>query len=147
MISFFVEGDPAAKGSPRIVTRGRGGVPLRAPRVLKDSKRTELWEVVVGWHALRAMRGKMLFERTPLAVSVWFHLPRPKKPEASAPMVKPDLDKLLRSTLDAMTGIVFDDDARIVKVVARKIYVTPGRPLGASIQVASLQEVADGQDG
>ena len=33
-----------------------------------------------------------------------------------------DIDKLARTTLDALTGIAFDDDGRIVDLVTRKRY-------------------------
>jgi Holliday junction resolvase RusA-like endonuclease len=57
------------------------------------------------------------------------------KPSApAAPRSKPDVDKLARTTLDALTGIAFDDDSRIVDLVTRKRYAEPGRE-GARITV------------
>lgn len=36
--------------------------------------------------------------------------------------VKPDTDKLIRSTLDALTGVAYDDDSQVVNISACKIY-------------------------
>jgi crossover junction endodeoxyribonuclease RusA len=38
------------------------------------------------------------------------------------PSVKPDVDKAARSCLDAMTGIVYADDAQVVQLIATKNY-------------------------
>ena len=64
---------------------------------------------------------------TPLAVSVSFFLPRPKKPKwKDSPLGKPDLDKLLRGLLDPLKGIVFADDAQVVTIYADKRWASPG---------------------
>jgi Holliday junction resolvase RusA-like endonuclease len=34
----------------------------------------------------------------------------------------PDIDKLARAVLDALTGIVYEDDAQVASLVATKIY-------------------------
>ncbi len=90
------------------------------------------------------------FVQTALKVSITFRLTRPgghwgkgKKagklvPSAPKyPSGKPDIDKLARSTLDSLTGIVFDDDSRIVTLVLEKTYATPGNE-GA---IVSIREV------
>jgi Holliday junction resolvase RusA-like endonuclease len=39
----------------------------------------------------------------------------------------PDLDKLIRAILDALTGVVWRDDGQVVDIVASKVYAdTPG---------------------
>jgi len=40
------------------------------------------------------------------------------------PTVKPDLDKLIRLVLDALTGVAFQDDAQVCRVEAQKRYTT-----------------------
>jgi Holliday junction resolvase RusA-like endonuclease len=49
------------------------------------------------------------------------------------PTVKPDLTKLIRSTEDALSGILFRDDCQIVETLAKKDYVT--RDPGVEIEV------------
>ena len=43
------------------------------------------------------------------------------------PTVKPDVDKLSRSVLDALTGIVWVDDAQVVDKTVRKRYAETDR--------------------
>ena len=61
----------------------------------------------------------------PVGIEVIFYLPKPKKPRFETPAVKPDIDNYLKALFDAMNGIIFVDDARIVRVIAEKAY---GRP-------------------
>ncbi|HZJ30733.1 MAG TPA: RusA family crossover junction endodeoxyribonuclease [Vicinamibacterales bacterium] len=64
-------------------------------------------------------------------------------PSAPAlPRGKPDIDKLARSTLDALSGIVFDDDARVASLELRKVYAAPGDE-GATITVEGMCLVRD----
>ena len=37
-------------------------------------------------------------------------------------MVKPDVDNLQKFILDCMTGIIYKDDAQIIKITATKVY-------------------------
>ena len=49
---------------------------------------------------------------------------------ASAPRhmaVMPDIDKLARCALDALTGIVFEDDAQVTELRLRKGFGEPER--------------------
>jgi Holliday junction resolvase RusA-like endonuclease len=83
------------------------------------------------------------FNESPLKVSIKFFMPMAKswkeaKKDAYrfAPhAVPPDLDKLIRSTLDAMTGVCFRDDAVVASVFATKAWVPPGEA-GARIIVS-----------
>jgi crossover junction endodeoxyribonuclease RusA len=52
----------------------------------------------------------------------------------------PDIDKVLRSTLDALVqAAVIVDDSRVQSVDARKLYATTDRPPGALIFVEGAQ--------
>ena len=66
-----------------------------------------------------------------LAVDLVFWLRRPlghPKTRRTNPITKPDIDKLARSTLDALTsGGALHDDARVVRLTTRKRYVHPER--------------------
>ena len=58
-------------------------------------------------------------------VSLGFAFLRPKsvsKKKRPYVTVKPDVDKLARAVLDAMTGVVFRDDAQVVKLEVEKQY-------------------------
>ena len=59
----------------------------------------------------------------------------------SAPMypaVMPDATKLMRSTEDALTGVVWVDDSRNCTTHVEKVYAEPGEPEGAEIRVWTL---------
>jgi len=65
-------------------------------------------------------------------VDLTFYLPRPKSVSVTArplPTVKPDVDKLERAVLDAMTmSGVIADDAQITDTSTRKRYADDTRP-------------------
>jgi crossover junction endodeoxyribonuclease RusA len=68
--------------------------------------------------------GPHFVKHVPVEISLIFHFRRPEtaSKKRKRVVVKPDLDKLLRATLDALTGVVFHDDAQVVKVIAEKVY-------------------------
>jgi crossover junction endodeoxyribonuclease RusA len=87
-----------------------------------------------------------IFKDTPVYVRIIFFLERPQghynakgelKPWAigMVPAVKPDKDKLERATLDALTGIIFDDDSRVVDGRTTKQYADARGDEGAFIRV------------
>lgn len=147
VVVIDVAGTPAGKGSPQIITRGRGGAPLPFPRVAPDSKATAEWARQVKRAARLAVRDGLVtaaFVDTPLWVEVVFRLARPKGhygargllPSAPRwPAVKPDIDKLVRNTLDPLHTLVLDDDSRIVELHARKVYAQLGEEPGARIVI------------
>ena len=137
---FVIEvlGTPAAKGSPHARVQN-GHV------VMHEGTKTKGWERAVREAAIAAIGtpGVPPFVDVALRVAVTFRLVRPGghwgkkglKPSAPAyPHKKPDVDKLLRATLDPLIGAVMDDDSRIVYVTANKVYADPGNE-GATIHV------------
>lgn len=145
-----VLGTPGAKGSARAFLNKRTGKAQLAPGGAKSTERkVKAWETAVRERALEVVgeRESPVFVGQALTVEITFYLARPAghwgkgrnagKLAPSAPPVpigKPDRDKLERATVDALTGIVFDDDARIVDGAIRKRYAQPGRE-GARITI------------
>lgn len=121
-----IYGEPAPQGSKRHVGNGV---------MIESSKKVAPWREAVKWGLIH---GAALQQITgPVTVAVTFYLPRPKSAKVGAvPFRKPDLDKLLRSTFDAIndTGLI-EDDARIVTVVANKLYADAENPNGAAIKI------------
>jgi Holliday junction resolvase RusA-like endonuclease len=66
-------------------------------------------------------------EAVMLELDFYFQKPDSVSKKRFFPVVKPDIDKLARSTFDALTGILFADDAQVVEVKVRKYYGTPER--------------------
>lgn len=124
-IRFTVYGTPAPAGSKKAVPMGgRWGV-------IDDSKRSRPWKNQVAQQAGLVMAGKVML-RGALQVSFVFVVRRPKGhfsrrggllPSAPGyPTVRPDVLKLARAVEDALSGIVYGDDAQIVREQLVKVY-------------------------
>jgi hypothetical protein len=77
-------------------------------------------------------------------VTVAFYLPRPKAlpKKRTAHLKAPDIDKILRGFLDAITGIVFRDDSQVVEVIAMKRYAAEGDAPHVEAWVVETQGIA-----
>jgi Holliday junction resolvase RusA-like endonuclease len=62
----------------------------------------------------------------PLVLTVKFILACPGRPKWKLPAVKPDLSNYIKSIEDALNGIIWQDDARIVVCNAQKLYAMDG---------------------
>jgi Holliday junction resolvase RusA-like endonuclease len=72
----------------------------------------------------------------PIELCLSFYLPRPKSVKREFPSVKPDLDKLIRSTCDGLkTGGLYTDDALIIAITATKQYAPVGMEAGCHVLV------------
>lgn len=118
MIRFVAYGDPLPKGSARaFVPKG-----WTRPVITSSTKGLKQWESKIAAAAQAQSDGSLLMG--PLYLNVKFYLTRPKsKKKGSAHTVRPDLDKLIRGATDALTGIIWKDDAQVVEMVAGKEYV------------------------
>ena len=140
LIAFVVLGIPSPGGSKsafrhrhtnKIVVIDAGGA------------KTKRWRTAVASAAREAMDG-CEFIAAPIGLIVEFRMPRPKNHYLTngdlrrgapwVPIVRPDLTKLLRSTEDALTGIVFHDDAAICEQNITRSYASDGHT-GARISV------------
>jgi Holliday junction resolvase RusA-like endonuclease len=120
-VLFNIYGDPVPKKRPRFTKTGRTYTP----------KETMTYEAEVAKMAKTAMGSTDPLE-TPVAVYIYVALPIPpsyskKRSEAcltgfEKPCKKPDLDNLVKSVLDGMNGIVYQDDCQIVSLHATKRY-------------------------
>jgi len=142
-ISFTVLGRPQPQGSMKgFVLPGKDG---KKPRAILTSDNTKMkpYRQQVGWAALdaRAKAGYAgLFAEKQVAVGVEMKFYFEKPPSISKKRqhisVKPDIDKICRSSIDAMTGVLWADDAQIIQLIASKHYGIPER---AEIVVTNLE--------
>lgn len=123
-IAFEVFGVAEPKGSARVfMPKGS-----RFPVVTSDNPNLKGWEHTIRGELQRVMaetddRTLAAIFLAPVAVGLRFHLPRPKsKKKAKYPTTKPDVDKLARAAIDALSGVAFKDDNQVVAVQARKVY-------------------------
>ena len=143
---FRVHGTPAPQGSKRHVGNGV---------MVESSAKVKPWRQDVKYAALEAHgetcggEGTHFLKGVSVFVALTFYLPRPRghygsgrnaaviKPSAPQfPGVKPDLDKLVRSTLDALGEAgIWADDSQVVRIHASKVYTFDEIPAGARIEV------------
>lgn len=119
MIDFHVWGKPETKGSWRAFIK-RGRVVL-----VPDNDAEPVWAQIVAWAARAHLRNVIEPDKaTRYVVSLDFVLvPPPNKRRTN----RRDLDKLARSILDALTGIVWADDEQVERLELDKtIGPTPG---------------------
>jgi crossover junction endodeoxyribonuclease RusA len=146
VIEFTVLGQPAPAGSKQAFVRGGKAI------VTDASKRSRPWKSRVSAAAQDAMNGRPPLEG-PLYLRLTFGVTRPvkhytKTGELGAegrrrpwPSVRPDAIKLGRAIEDALTGIVYRDDAQIVLEAISKHYANAD---GVVIQVLELPADWDG---
>lgn len=130
--SVQVMGLPVVQGNHRVSRLGR----------IYEANSAELhaWRSQIAW-AVRA--GKMTQHTKPCAVMLDFRLPRPRRPRFDRPGVRPDIDKLTRPVLDALTlAGILADDSLVVTVVASKHYADDDHPVGVTITVLDVGEAA-----
>jgi len=139
-ITLRIPGKPQPGGSKRTFTPKGWDRAI----VVDANPKAKDWKRTVQVFAAEAMTWKLL--EGPLRVSMTFLVARPKghigkhgvKPKAPTyPTTKPDLLKLARSTEDALTGIVWRDDARIVTEILQKRYASDGKT-GAIVEIEEL---------
>ena len=143
-IEFFVPGVPAPGGSKKAFYNKRTGRAM----IVDDCKRNKPWRESVAWTARETYDGPPL--TGPIDLYVEFFMPRPKahyrtrngeptdEVKLSAPhypMTKPDASKLLRALEDALTGILWRDDAQVVNQHAYKRYAPAWSGPGAKVRV------------
>jgi crossover junction endodeoxyribonuclease RusA len=133
-ITFDVIGRPAPQGSKKSIGNNR---------FVESSKFLPAWRNAVRIAAEEAVTASMWARVSgPVELEVMFYLDRPstisrtKRPQ---PIVPPDLDKLARSCLDPLTGLIYDDDSQVIRLLAWKTYADT-RPPGAFIRVAELSQ-------
>lgn len=120
MSGFSVEGAAKPKGSTRaFIPKGWSRAIVTAA-----SPKTKIWEKQV---RLKAIQEGFSEQPGPFRVALQFVLPRPKRlKENPKHTTRPDVDKLSRCILDALTGVVWLDDAQVVALRASKRYARAG---------------------
>jgi len=118
LVYFEVPGPFATKGSTFSFKDRRGIV-----RTKTDSKHGKTFATAVQWAAKQA--GVTMIEKgrgVSLQVVYGFERPKGRDRWRLDPCVRPDVDKLVRALLDALTGIAYHDDGQVVALSVRKIY-------------------------
>ena len=113
-IAFKVEGKPIQQGSMRAFNN----------RIVHNkTKELMAWRSAVATAAYVA--GCTPIDG-PIAISMRFFYERGKTVTRDNPTVPPDLDKQIRSILDALTGVAYADDSQVTRIQATKEYGAAG---------------------
>ena len=141
--TFTVLGKPAPQGSKRHIGRGV---------MIESSKRCMPWRRNVRQTAegLLPRNWYAMMDRA-MAMTVAFVFPRPKsdfkpngelRPDAPKHCKKivGDTSKLVRSTEDALEGLVYKNDAQLVIINAHRRYATSNEQPCAIITITALDE-------
>ena len=129
-MTLVIHGKPAPQ--PRVRAYRRGD---HAGVYTPDS--AAAWKSQV---TLAAIPHRGRFATGPLQLYVEFYLPRPQAHKNDDyVVVKPDLDNLLKSTMDALSNAgVWHDDAQVAAVVMSKRYEGANQSIGAVIRLEVL---------
>jgi crossover junction endodeoxyribonuclease RusA len=130
-LTFDVLGRPAPQGSKKSIGNNR---------FVESSKYLPAWRSAVRLAAEQAVIVNG-WDRVsgPVELEVMFYLDRPATVKRAQPIVPPDVDKLIRGVGDALTGVVYDDDSQIIRVLAWKVYADARDP-GAFVRVNELSQ-------
>lgn len=154
VLAFNVNGMPGAQGSKKHVGNGV---------MIESSKKVKPWRSDVKAAAEHATGAVGHFDpwtphTGPVHASLTFRFARPKShyrtgrnahllrdnaPAYPTSRALGDVDKLERSTFDALTAAgVIADDSLIVRVIADKVWCEPGETPGATILVRPMTRPA-----
>lgn len=142
-LTFEIE--PVEQARPRATRMGKG---IR----LYDPPKVATYKKQLGMMCKFQYKDKPL--DGPLIVSLKFYRhiqsSTPKKERKlrlsgmHRPIVKPDTDNYIKSTLDGLNGLLWEDDNQIVKIVAEKYYSEQPR---VEIEVERLEQNEDERGG
>lgn len=116
---YEILGTPRPKGSKTPVTRNGKTWLIETSKYQKDYEKQATLQILgqkEPWHICHP-------KSTPISMSIVFCMQKPKKGKYDHPVVKPDLDKLVRTILDACTNAkLFEDDSQITTITTSKKY-------------------------
>ncbi len=131
---FVAFGQPVAKGN---LSRNRAGASYDRTKGLRG------WTRAVQYSCKQAMPAyawDLVRTKAPLFVRLEFSLERGKRVRRPWPAVKPDIDKLTRAVLDALTGIAYADDALVCSLEVLKSYADDGARPACRVTICELEE-------
>lgn len=146
MIAFDVRGTPVPQGG--LVRSPHGGLYHKARPALVD------WRQAIAAEARGAIAGSPPLAG-PVVLQLGFRFARPEthflpaNSRRPAPELRldapvfvtgmPDIDKVTRAALDAMTGVIYLDDSQVTTLSVVKRYADPSEGPGVHVTVRSSE--------
>jgi crossover junction endodeoxyribonuclease RusA len=137
-LAFTVYGLARTKGNHRAIhVKG-----MQFPIVTESNRNVASWQQLVAEGASRAIGAAPAEARGLLTggvrVTMAFYFSRPRKYRKRGVFVhhtvKPDLDRLERAILDALTAIAYHDDKQVTEIVTGKYYAGVDEPARVEIR-------------
>lgn len=122
-----LNGTPVPQGS---LNRSRSGHTYH-----RNSRTLKAWRLNIANAYMEANPHAVLLDQA-VSVSILFRIDPPKRLVRLLPWVKPDIDKLTRAVLDALTGAAYKDDGQVTALHVMKRYATAEHPAGVWVQVS-----------
>lgn len=136
LLTFTVLGIPQPGGSKRAFYKAG----MARALIIEDNHKSRPWKALVADAARQAIGSNAPLLDGALSLSIRFVYPRPRSHyrhgknshllKDDAPVhktTKPDATKLLRALEDALTGVVWRDDAQVVEQTTSKHWGEPAR--------------------
>jgi crossover junction endodeoxyribonuclease RusA len=119
VITFTVIGHAQPQGSTKaFMPKG-----ARYPVVTSDNPNLKQWRHLVA-HCAQQHAGGPMYGGVHVVLDFALQRPKSLPKRASQHLKKPDIDKLARAVLDALTGILYHDDSEVVRLEVTKRYAT-----------------------
>lgn len=136
-MKFTVYVHPQPQGSAKAFVRGKRAI-ITSDNVKLKPYRNEVTSVAMNACMEAGYDKPIAGTHVPVTLTLEFVFHRPPSipKKRHAMVVKPDLDKLARATLDALTGVLFVDDAQVTELAVRKRY---GGPERVEIEMAEIE--------
>ena len=126
MIHFFVPGKPRSTQTGSVVRAGGRAIPLR---------RNAPWSAYFGLVARQHAPARPMTGALRCTMRFWFR--RPKR-RAGYPTSRPDAENLPKGLLDAVNGVLWEDDSQIIKLEIEKVYAPADGQPGVEVFVEPL---------
>jgi crossover junction endodeoxyribonuclease RusA len=139
MLTFRVYGVALPKGNMKpFLAKG-----MKFPIVTESNRNVKSWQQLVAEGASHALQQLPEADRGLIAVGVRvtiaFFLPRPSVLKRRGVFVAhtkhPDIDKLARAVLDALSNVAYVDDKQVTELVTGKYYAEVGAPSYVDVRV------------
>jgi Holliday junction resolvase RusA-like endonuclease len=125
---LFVQGKPAAQPRTR---KGKYGN-------IYNPNTADTWKETIQVKFLAAGRKDTIPGPVTLSTDFFFYAPE-KRHKAAPHTIKPDIDNLVKSVMDALKGIgVYKDDCQVYAKFARKYWTNKKEDEGMFIQVSEV---------
>lgn len=132
----FVKGKPVPQGSMKAFRAGGKG---KVVMIHSKGKELNEWRDNIAKTVKERMGERKPSDRA-IGITVYFYLLKPKSAKRKSHTVKPDIDKLVRAVLDALTDVAYNDDAQVIEIQVQKCYTLTESNQGISLYVTEMSD-------